>query len=93
MINRNCNAMIGWLFRLWKCYAVCAEYAATGATTRRGLCNGCGKNNRQATPHSKASVTQIRKKLGKAKQQFITVEEFADYTGINEELVRGFLVD
>ena len=38
-------------------------------------------------------LQQIRKKLGKTKQQFITVEEFADYTGINEELVRGFLVD
>jgi hypothetical protein len=38
-------------------------------------------------------LQQIRKKLGKAKQQFITVEEFSDYTGIKEELVRGFLLD
>ena len=38
-------------------------------------------------------LQQIRKKLGKAKQEFITVQEFAEHTGINETLVRGFLLD
>jgi len=36
-------------------------------------------------------LAQIRKKYKKQKGQFITVEEFCNYTGINEEKVKDFL--
>jgi predicted RNA-binding protein YlqC (UPF0109 family) len=35
----------------------------------------------------------IRKAIGKAKFQFITVSEFCQFTGIDEVTVRGFLLD
>jgi hypothetical protein len=37
-------------------------------------------------------LEDIRKKLGKGKDQFITVREFSAYTGIDEDLVREFLI-
>lgn len=47
-----------------------------------------GRNPRTA----RHLLQQIRTKLGKEKHQFITVQEFVDYTGINEELVRGSML-
>ena len=38
-------------------------------------------------------LQKIRKALGKEKFQFVTVNEFCLFTGIEEELVRDFLVD
>jgi hypothetical protein len=37
-------------------------------------------------------LQQIRKTLGKAKHQFVTISEFCQYFGLNEDLVREFLV-
>lgn len=38
-------------------------------------------------------LEQIRLKFGKQKEQFVTVREFSLYTGIDEDLVREFLLD
>ena len=38
-------------------------------------------------------LNEIRKKLGKAKNDFVTVTEFCDHTGLNEDEVRKFLID
>lgn len=35
----------------------------------------------------------IRENLDKESHQFITVDEFSEYTGIKEEIVKQFLVD
>jgi len=37
-------------------------------------------------------LEQIRQKFGKQKDQFVTVREFSLYTGIDEDLVREFLI-
>lgn len=37
-------------------------------------------------------LEQVRKKFGKQKDQFVTVREFSLYTGIDEDLVREFLI-
>lgn len=37
-------------------------------------------------------LEEIRKKFGKSKDQFVTVREFSCYTGIEEDLVREFLI-
>jgi hypothetical protein len=37
-------------------------------------------------------LQQIRKVLGKAKHQFVTITEFCQYFGLKEELVKEFLV-
>lgn len=41
---------------------------------------------------SRRLLATIRANLGKDKSSFITVQEFASYTGIDEGLVRSFLV-
>jgi hypothetical protein len=38
-------------------------------------------------------LEQVRKKFGKQKDHFVTVREFSLYTGIDEDLVREFLLD
>ncbi len=38
-------------------------------------------------------LNKIRKQLGKQNHQFITSEEFADYSGINVALVEEYLQD
>jgi len=38
-------------------------------------------------------LTKIRQELGKASHQFITVEEFAKYTGLPVSTIRQYLVD
>jgi hypothetical protein len=38
-------------------------------------------------------LQKIRKAFGKEKDAFVTVREFSLYTGIEEELVREFLID
>ena len=38
-------------------------------------------------------LEQVRKKFGKQKDQFVTVREFSLYSGIDEVLVREFLLD
>ena len=48
-----------------------------------------GRKNRTAC----TLLQNIRKACGKAKHQFITIREFCHYTGIDEELVKDFLVD
>jgi len=35
----------------------------------------------------------IRENLDKESHQFITIDEFSEYTGIKEEIVKQFLVD
>ena len=36
-------------------------------------------------------LNDIRAYLGKSSHQFITTEEFAQYTGINEDLIKEYL--
>lgn len=36
-------------------------------------------------------IRKIREALGKSKNEFITIQEFALFTGIDEELVKDFL--
>lgn len=36
-------------------------------------------------------LAQIRKKYNKEKGQFVTIDEFCEYTGIKEERVKPFL--
>jgi len=38
-------------------------------------------------------LKKIREQLGKEEHQFITTEEFADYTGITSELIQQYLTD
>ncbi len=38
-------------------------------------------------------LQKIKEKLGKQDHQFITVEEFASYTGICSDLVRKYITD
>jgi len=38
-------------------------------------------------------LQKIKEDLGKEGHQFITIEEFASYTGINPDLVREYIVD
>ena len=38
-------------------------------------------------------LQKLRQKLGKPKDSFITVREFSLYSGIDEDLVRDFLID
>jgi hypothetical protein len=38
-------------------------------------------------------IQNIYKAFGKPKHQFITIQEFCEYTGMEEELVRDFLAD
>jgi len=37
-------------------------------------------------------LEQVRKHFGKNKDQFVTVREFSQFTGIEEELIREFLL-
>lgn len=43
--------------------------------------------------YSRNYLEKIRKKLQKEEHQFITVEEFCDYTGLKIEQVRQFMND
>lgn len=36
-------------------------------------------------------LAQIRKKYNKKKEQFVTVREFSDFTGIDLEIISSFL--
>ena len=38
-------------------------------------------------------LQRIRKAFGKPKDGFVTIREFSLYTGIDEDLVREFLID
>lgn len=38
-------------------------------------------------------IQTIRKFLGKEKYQFVTVREFSQFTGIDENMVRDFMLD
>ena len=38
-------------------------------------------------------LQKIKEELGKEEHQFVTIEEFASYTGINPELIREYIVD
>ncbi len=38
-------------------------------------------------------LKKIREQLDKENHQFITAEEFADYTGITSELIQQYLTD
>jgi hypothetical protein len=41
---------------------------------------------------SRKLLRLIRMKHGKPEDSFVTIEEFAQYTGIKEEVIRPFLV-
>lgn len=51
--------------------------------------NITGRKDRTA----RTLLQNIRKAFGKQKHQFITIREFCAYTGIDEELVKDYLVD
>ncbi len=38
-------------------------------------------------------LNKIKNKLGKSKEEFITVQEFCKFTGITEEEVTRFMID
>jgi cytochrome oxidase assembly protein ShyY1 len=38
-------------------------------------------------------IQNVRKAFGKQKHQFITIREFCAYTGIDEDLVREYMVE
>jgi hypothetical protein len=38
-------------------------------------------------------LQKIKGELGKQEHQFVTIEEFASYTGINSDLVHQYIVD
>jgi hypothetical protein len=38
-------------------------------------------------------LQKIRGEMGKQEHQFVTIEEFASYTGINPDQVRQYIVD
>jgi hypothetical protein len=38
-------------------------------------------------------LQKIKEELGKQEHQFVTIEEFASYTGINSDLVHQYIVD
>jgi len=38
-------------------------------------------------------LQKIKEELGKEEHQFVTIGEFASYTGIDPELVREYIVD
>lgn len=38
-------------------------------------------------------IERIRKQEGKKKHQLITISEFAEYSGIEEEIVQSYLTD
>ncbi len=38
-------------------------------------------------------LQKIKGEMGKQEHQFVTIEEFATYTGINPDLVRQYIVD
>lgn len=38
-------------------------------------------------------LQKIKSELGKKEHQFVTIEEFADYTGIAVEKVQSFILD
>jgi hypothetical protein len=42
---------------------------------------------------SRRMLQAIKTNLGKQEHQFITLDEFAQHTGINEELVKQYLTD
>lgn len=51
--------------------------------------NITGRRDRTA----RTLIQNIRKAFGKQKHQFVTIKEFCAYTGIDEELVKDYLVD
>jgi hypothetical protein len=38
-------------------------------------------------------LQKIREEQGKKEHQFVTIEEFAAYTGIDSDLVRQYIID
>ena len=38
-------------------------------------------------------LQQIREKLNKESHQFVTLEEFAEYSGINIKVISGYITD
>lgn len=50
--------------------------------------NITGKRERTA----RKLLSDIRKKLGKLKSEFITIDEFCSHTGLKKESVQEFLV-
>jgi hypothetical protein len=38
-------------------------------------------------------LQKIRMEQGKEEHQFVTIEEFAAYAGINQEIVREYIID
>lgn len=54
----------------------------------KDVCNITGLRQRAAG----RLLSAIRQKLGKDRSAFVTVKEFAAYTGIGEEALRDFLL-
>lgn len=38
-------------------------------------------------------INEIKTKLNKEPHQFVTIHEFADYSGLDVELIKSFIVD
>jgi hypothetical protein len=38
-------------------------------------------------------LQKIKEELGKQGHQFVTIEEFASYTGLNSDLIREYIID
>jgi hypothetical protein len=38
-------------------------------------------------------LQKIKEELGKREHQFVTIEEFASFTGIDSDLIREYIID
>ena len=43
--------------------------------------------------YGRTLIKKIKKHFGKKPHQFVTVDEFADYAGIDVDVVRSYLID
>ena len=41
--------------------------------------------------YSSRMINEIKKELNREKEQFVTIEEFCNYTGISQDLVESFI--
>ena len=67
------------------------KYAAKDTCAHSHICKGCYQHHRRKERVAWKLLAKIREKYKKQKGQFVTVEEFCEFTGIKEERVQKFL--
>ena len=92
MIIRNCNTMIIGQKRSSKCYCRFMPILPKKARLRLVIYASDVEAMTGRSPRTARKMLQdIRKKNNKSKTAFVTVREFAEHSGIDEESIRGFL--